>query len=368
MIYVLIILMVAVGSVLLLGIMGINKLNDKNKDCCVALPSFLWGIGMVCSCVFLVVAVICLLTSDGPSGGVVGATVFTLFSALGSALILAALNCRIVYDDTFFEATNFLGIKRTYTYDRITGIQGLHQDVKLYVGDSIVRIDDMAIGKQKFLDHARKQYRIRNNGKAIPVSTNGKKDLFYGNVESPGEFIFVYILIGAVIVGMLILITVDFAPKSPGDLDYATLSFDRYEVVEERLQLYTSDDPMYYSIIGYRETMTDSETFLAHCDAGEKFTIGYTMYAKADEPHYGIECMTGKDGRTHLTMEAVHDYRYGDAWALYLIFGGFGLLWFVYVAMSIYVGRHPEKFSPRFVYLCFFKPGYIHGLRDEKKR
>lgn len=193
--------------------------------------------------------------------------------------------------------------------------------------------------------------------KAHP-SRKSRWDVFNGNVSNPGEFLFIYSLIGAMCVAVIILFVIQSAPKSPEDFLYAQVCFNRYEIDGEQLRLYSGSSEKYYEIPAYTQLLSAPEAFLRLCDEGASFQVGYEDYAKADTPYFGLESITGSDGTVYLTMEAVREYRWKDAWAFYLLFGGITLLWFLVVGLSIYAGRHPQKFSPRFIRL-FFKDGYV---------
>lgn len=188
-------------------------------------------------------------------------------------------------------------------------------------------------------------------------------DVFNGNVNNPGEFVFIYALIGIMCVATMIAFAVFSAPKSYEDLQYTNLQFTRYEIQDEHLHLYTDESDSYYSVLAYQETLTNPEDFLRLCTDSNVFYVGYVDYPKADVPHFGLESIQDQSGTTYLTMEAIHEYRWGDAPAFYAIFGGITVLWFLIVIMSIYIGRHPERFSRRTIKL-FFKDGAIRQYKS----
>lgn len=68
-------------------------------------------------------------------------------------------------------------------------------------------------------------------------------DVFDGHVSSPGEFLLIYVMIGAISIGAMIMLVVASTPKAIEDLTYKTLSFERYEVQDEHLRLYTETEP-----------------------------------------------------------------------------------------------------------------------------
>ncbi len=198
---------------------------------------------------------------------------------------------------------------------------------------------------------------------SYPTSKKNRFDVFNGNVRNPGEFIFIYSLIGVMCIAMLIFFAVCSAPKSYEDLQYSNMRFTRYEIQDGLLLLYIDGSDKYYSIPAYQETMTNPEDFLCLCKSGAVFHAGYVDYPKADKPHFGLESIRNMNGTVYLTMEAVHEYRWGDAPAFYAIFGGITIIWFIIVGISIYIGRHPEQFSRRTIRL-FFKDGVIRRYKN----
>lgn len=344
--------------VLFCGIMMLLRKTEKPDGGTVVLPRFMLIIGIVCCAVFLIPASVILL-NDG-SG--VHAFVLLVISLLSSTLIVGFINCRIVYNEEYLVAKNFLGIKRKYGYNEITAIQIGSTAVKLYMGKCAVHIDEIAEGGDEFLACAKKQYRKHNKGREIPLVKPKTDFIFKGNVVNPGGHIFVYSIVVLFCVGGIILFAVASAPKKPEDLDYSTVSFSRYEVHELTLRLYTENESMYYSVL--TELLSDSDKFISLCESGESFDIGF-LYDEDDEPHYDIESIAGRDGTIFLTLDAGNKYRSVGAWGIGSIVGAMGLVWIVFVAVSIYVGRHPEKFSRRFI-RWFFKDEHIREQSYKK--
>lgn len=196
-------------------------------------------------------------------------------------------------------------------------------------------------------------------------SSNKKKkfDIFNGNVRNPGEFVFIYSLIGVMCIVTLVIFAVFSAPRTAEDLQYSEIVFSKYEVQDDLLLLYIDGSDKYYTVPAYQETITNPEDFLRLCKSGAVFHAGYVDYPKADEPHFGLESIQDTNGTVYLTMEAIHQYRWGDAPAFYAIFGGITMIWFIIVVISVYIGRHPEQFSRRTIKL-FFKDGYIRRYKS----
>lgn len=189
-------------------------------------------------------------------------------------------------------------------------------------------------------------------------------DIFNGNVNNPGEFVFIYALIGIICIATLIAVAVSSAPKSYENLQYTNLQFTRYEIQDEHLHLYTDESDTYYSVPAYQETLTYPEDFLRSITDGNVFCVGYVDFPNADVLHFGLESIQDQGGTVYLTMEAIHEYKWGDVPAFYAIFGGVTALWFLIVIMSICIGRHPERFSRRTIKL-FFKDGAIRRYKSQ---
>ncbi len=187
-----------------------------------------------------------------------------------------------------------------------------------------------------------------------------KFDIFNGNVRNPGEFILIYSLIGLICLATLIGFAICSAPKSPEKLQYTSVQFTKYEIDDGKLLLYAEGSEWYYCVPAYQETMTNPSDFLQQCKAGTVFQVGYEDYPKADPAYFGLERISDENGTVYLTMEAIHEHRWGDAPKFYGIFGAITAICFLFIILSIYVGRHPERFSRRTVRL-FFKDGYLQS-------
>jgi len=348
-----IIISLCLGLVLLAGIIALFCTPKAGGEHSVVLPKPVLIIGIIGNAAFLLLSLFVVLSQSLS----IGAIVLCAFSALCSCLIIAFINCRITYNDDFFEAKNFWGVKRTYAFKEISGISGKTGDVIFSIGKKTVRVDGLARGKYEFIAHAKKQYRKTHNGLAIP-EIRRKTDIFNGNVENPGEFIFFYILIGLICIGTIIFLALVSRPPAEDDFKYAQLSFIRHETEDDDLLLYAEGENMHYDIPAYEQLLTPADAFLAAARAEESFSVSYVVYDEADEPYNGLYSIADSEGRVYLSAEAVQDWRWGGAWAIYLLLGVLGLVWLAFTFVSIYVGRNPHKFSRGFIRL-FFKDGYI---------
>jgi len=207
---------------------------------------------------------------------------------------------------------------------------------------------------------SRKKKRRHNRPKS--AAKKSKFDIFNGNVSNPGEFVFIYLLIGILCVAMLIAFSIWSAPKSYEDLQYANIQFTRYEIEDECLHLYEEGNDKYYNIPAYEETVTDPEGLLRLCENHAVLYVGYEDYPEADVPHFGLESIRDMNGTVYLTMEAIHEFRWGEAPGFYVAFGGITVIWFLFCLISIYIGRHPEQFSRRTIRL-FFQDRYVRRCK-----
>ena len=337
---------------LLCGIAAALVSLNRDKRNCIAMPKYYLVVGIVCACTFP----IALFFAKDSVPHIV------LFSAsfLGSlCLILAHLNCRIYYDETSFTVKGFFGTRRTYSYPEIEYIRGKRKDVNLYIGKQIITINEHAPKKYEFLTLARAQYRKYHNGNAIPQRSQYKKDLFCGHVEEPESFIIAYALISVLIIGCLIASFVLVKEATAADFEPITVSPDSCEIVLGDLRLYEKDDPTYYSIQNYAKYMEDPEGVPALLEKGQSLQVLAKYHADKGRSYFSVASLTGEDGTAYYTLEMYNQNYMENLRIIRIILGIFGIVWGGFVALSIYVGRHPDKFSKKFIRL-FFKDGYIH--------
>ena len=291
---------------------------------------------------------------------------FSFLALVGGMLILDARNVRILYNEDGFFRYNLWGRCRRYSYGDITAISGTtDQDVILWVGKHPVRVDFSFSGKDAFLAQAQKQYAARHNGSAIPRK-RPKWDVYNGNANGSGAEI-VLVLYGVLVLlcfGLAILGF--FGSRSDADpsLESGIMTFSRYEVRRGDLMLYIEASPaVRYEVSGYWRQLTDPNSFLDGCDSGAQFRVEYTVPKNGNTRT--VWSISGRDGTEYLTIAEHRQYLRGNMLVLCRVSGFFALLVVFFLVMSIRVGRHPERYSRRFVHL-FFKPGYINTKNCKK--
>lgn len=320
----------------------------------VSLPKFVGWIG--CGGLIAAWVAVVLAARQGQLGA---ALVFALLSFLGIVLILAYRNCRIDYDRARFTVKTFWGRRHTYTYRNVTAIQGWNLDVKIFLGRRVVRVDQLAEGGREFTRLVRREYR-RHNGCEIPVSYRG--DLFHGNISNPREFLFWYLAIFLLLIGVIVGLAILSAPVHEDDLSWREITAAQVQEDQEDLWLVPVDDALHYRIVSYQQVLP--EDFLTRFEENTVFRVGCLLNERNDPPYTDVKYLAGQDGTVFLTIEEAHDAMWGDGRKVQWLFVGLAVLWAVFSGLSIYVGRHPERFSRRVICL-FFRPEYVRQI-DKK--
>ena len=285
---------------------------------------------------------------------------FLCFCWLCCSLIAGYLNCRITFTDTEFTVKNFLGFKRTYTYTQIVKFRHTPNHDWVYIGRRRVLVDALAMNGVEFLAHARKRYRIHTGGKSIPKADRPKWDIFKGNVSSPGELIFAFLLIYGVLLVVFIILLFYGAPKTAEDLEFVTITPIHCQVDADKLYIDADSSGQYcrYRISPFRDLLSDPDALLTLCREKAPLTLGVQYISTADDPYYKVFSITDGNGNTLLSLETYNQITQGTLRIVAYMFLGMLALWTVVVAMTILVGRNPQKFPAWFIHL-FIKPSYI---------
>lgn len=333
-----------------------KKRKEIPKNELVSLPFPLFVIGVIGTAFSLAVILIVAFTSD-----MLGVLIaFTLFYMLGTALMLGWKNCCILYNDTEFIQKTFFGIKRRFTYDQITAIEqpGGSGDIHLCANGKRVLIDEITIGGNKFLSFAKKKYRTIYNGRLIPISTKTRFDIFNGHVKNPYEFIVVYgVLLVLFSTAAIFASYVILKPTSESNTIFYTQSFSSYTETENDLVLRPVDDSDKYVITDYKECVDNPDRLFALCDGKTEFKIYASHYESDNGPYYEVWNLAANE-EAFVTFSKVNEVSRKEGIKIVVFIDAIILTFFLFVIMSIVVGRNPQKFSKRFVRM-FFKEGYI---------
>ena len=260
-----------------------------------------------------------------------------------------------------WEDRDMLRISHTYSYSQIKKIR-CGKDVTIHVGHRIILIDQMAGNGKKFAHIA------RMHAPDAEFLTPEQAKLFGGNVYNPGEFVFIFILIGLIpVAAALFLLHLDRA-VSPKDLYQETCTVTSYQFTEnddgdKRLELelpgYTAAfytwgiEPDSAKMAQIEQEIADKVTFIVSfpkSDQNKKDLIPIIQLESADHVYLSLA------NYNHDTLKARNE--------LILLSGGFEVLWLLFVLTFSYVVRHADK-HPKLVRL-FVKPSYLIDKSDMK--
>lgn len=321
----------------------------------VCLPRSFAVLGAVASAVFLIPA---FITAFSDQADLWVPILFLLLASLGAVAVIAFVNCRISYDEDGFVSRNFFGIKRTVTYEQVTAIRENKNETFLYIGKRRILVDRIAVGGYEFIKLVKKKYRTLHGGQYLPRVTKVKGDIFKGNIHDPGSFLFVYILVAVVMIGVLIFTVCHtyFSPSTANNTEEHGVSFVSCESGDGELILTPAKGRLYK--IRFIEEPFDAEKIRALCDGEQTVTVYCEEITPDDEEaYYSVKAIL-QDGVYLLTFEQTNQW-HRDEYGLLVVFAaGLCLLWGLFVAASIVVGRNPKKFSKR-VIRAFFKNEYV---------
>ena len=320
----------------------------------VFLPKIICILGVVCNVVFIIPAIITLFGDYDLWVFIV----FIMFSLLGSALIIAFCNCRITYDENRFIHKNFFGVKRLFEYSEVTSIKENMHEKFLYIGKHKVMIDEYSIGGKEFILYVKKKYRQLHNGMSIPKVYKTKHDIFNGNINDAGGFIFVYILMFAAFFATLVVL-VDYAffsPFTPDNTIKQNLCFDFYSETSNEMVFKSTDNTIYK--ISFNDEEFDADVIKNICDGKTYVTVYSKMITPDDEEdYYSIKAVAYNDEYL-LSFEQTNTWHTQDSWIIIVYVSVFLVIWCIYVVLSIIVGRNPKKYSRKVVKI-FFRDGYV---------
>lgn len=197
-----------------------------------------------------------------------------------------------------------------------------------------------------------------HDGQSLPKILKAKHDIFNGNVNDVGVFLFVYIMIGVLAVGLLIFSVyyAYFTPSTVSNTIEQSISFVSCDANDEEIVLISADKQRY--VIRFINEQFTNKDIQGICD-GETVVITYSTEVTPDdaEAYYSVKAIE-HNGTFLLSFEETNKLHRQEYTMLVVFVAGLCLVWGAFVVCSIIVGRNPRKFSKRFVRL-FFKDGYI---------
>ncbi len=323
----------------------------------VYLPPLLFIIGIVCTAVLLIPALLGFFVLKSIGGGVG----FLVMALLSSSMIVGYFNQRIYYDESGFVSKTFFGKKRTFLYSDIEYISGrFENDTKIIAKGKKIHLDEIAIGKIEFIAFAEKQYQKINCGKSIPQKKKTSKFafVFKGNVRNPGTHIFVYALIPSLFLTVIAFALFYNQPTEMDSLEFKTVTVQSYRIKGDEIQLDIDGFETRPYLRGYEQTITDYNGFVSLLNNKSEFEIGYETFVDDRVTKYRIEYVKDKNGTVYTTPEDYYRFYQSEQKVLVNFILCLIAVWLLYVGFVIYVGRNPRKFKPEFVHK-FFKKGDI---------
>ena len=270
-----------------------------------------------------------------------------------SLFMLLTVNQKIDYTSEDFIYRDMFRIRHRYDYTQIRKIK-YGKDVVIHVGHRIILIDSMAADGTKF---------ARIAGQYAPqakFTTDLDSKLFNGNISSPGEFVFVYVLMALLPVCLSIFIIVITKEVRLSDLNklsavISSYGFDMHENSSDRLSVRIDGNEKNFVIWNMTEY---SEAYAGFAEDAAQNRVFDIYYPKDDEKEdvvriYQMQC----GDKIYISVEDENkDNRETRTVGLIISFVLL-LAWLLYVAVSSYVMRNAERF-PNLIKL-FVKPGYI---------
>ncbi|MBR5474372.1 MAG: hypothetical protein IKU83_03065 [Lachnospiraceae bacterium] len=273
------------------------------------------------------------------------------FVLLSDCLMIAYLNCEIIYDREGFRARNFWGIVRECKYSEIEGIRN-NGDYRIYFRDHSLLVDKSAIGGEWFIKTAIDGYR-EAIGKQLPISPTYRCrwDPMNGHVDHPWFFFITYLALGLSCIVMLILIAFAlFYNYDVSEIEKYNTIFLKYEIEKKDLRLYNENETV---VIFDYETYGNQFPSPEQLCSGEMYLVGHL------KERDGVVSLEGANGEIYITPEMERQiYREKEApigIALIIML----LVFAINCWLAIVVGRNPDRYSEK-LKRRFYQEGILH--------
>ena len=341
--------------IIVTGFLRYFRQSKQAEENTVYLPKLFAILGAISSAIFLIPALITVF-SDGSLWKPIP---FLLLSLLGAALIIAFVNCRISYDEEGFVSKNFFGVKRKFTYQQVTAIKENMFEKFIYIGKRRILVDQFSIGGDTFIKLVKRKYRTMHDGQSLPKIHKTKHDIFKGNVKDTGGFLFTYILIGVLVIGLLIFAIhlTYFTTSTPRNTIKQSVHFVSCTTKEEEIVLTSANHQIY--IIQFIDKQFDVKDIQDLCDGNKLVTIYSKEITPADGENYYLAKAIAYNNNYVLSFDETNKLHRQEYTLLVIVAVVMCFAWGALVSFSIIIGRNPKKFSKRLIKL-FFKDGYIN--------
>ncbi|MCM1228447.1 MAG: hypothetical protein NC320_13690 [Clostridium sp.] len=322
-----------------------------NKKQCgtVKIHLFVPLIGAIATLLFGFILIMTLYSKAG-----IGLCIILIFLFLMSLFMLLTINQKIEYTPMGFTYRDMFRITHKYNYLQIRKIR-YGKDVTIHIKHRIILIDSMAYNGKKFARIA-----MQYSKKAV-IITDSQSKLFNGKIKSPGEFIFVYILIGALPIGMAVWGLFESKNIQMDDLkEYSGVISDyHFDKVGE------NNDRMAIKLNGFDKTFVtweiddnapEYETFQKDAEDNSTFQVYYRKKTVNSDETISIYQLTCGD-MVYVSLADINKDNREAGNAILILSAIIFICWCIYVAISTYVMCNAEKY-PKLIKL-FVKPRYI---------
>lgn len=177
--------------------------------------------------------------------------------------------------------------------------------------------------------------------------------LFNGNVWNQWEFVFIWGLILAMLLGLCLYIFTDSLPITDENCESTALSVSGLKISEDEAVFRDGFTGKKYKLSG---GYFDLERFSAEVSEGDVLSAVISR---------GKAVSLTKGGSTYISLEEMKDLHEKLHPVSYIVLAAAGV-WLLYVAVSWYIMYNAEKF-PRLIKF-FVKPEYINKSKVYRKR
>ena len=298
-------------------------------------------------------------------------TLMTLGSTLGreAAMILFALAMQgvacalvtemslhvIVVTDRGFTVRTFFGRVHEVRWEEIeSATGGLHGMSSIATAQGRFYLNFMAEDNELITEELQKGRRLAGMKKILVKQSS--LDPFNGHVADWQGIVAAYVIVGVLCVGILGLCIAGIVRPIPMEkTSEMTVSFRSWSDWRDKLR-FTGTDGEDYVVAAALDAM---EPVKAACGTD----TAYTVLARRVQPDHGdayyrVFALTDAQGNVYLTLEQAADKERQTWWAVGGIWVALSLVWTAYVARSVQVGRHPERYRNKTI-RRYFKRGVV---------
>ncbi|MBQ8404229.1 MAG: hypothetical protein IJX55_07405 [Clostridia bacterium] len=314
------------------------------------IPFFCFVVGVIGSAFFGIISIIVSFSEEN----IWFTVAFSAFTLFASSLILAYNNCYIVYDDKSFTQGLFIGIKRTFAYEELTGF-AVSDISRLYAGKKKIFVYDDYFKHQEFIEFAKRRHR-KLTGEILPQTKNFDIFNHHLNGGTATFVLFILLTVFMLSIGGFIFVQ-QYTPINEQNTEFfqtpltpAGTALENYkftaEGISEKFRLRKS------AVSEYEIAKIE-----ALCEENTVFSVWAKYYNGDDEPDYYRIEQIAADGQVFYSFEEATAHQRKDAYMILAIFVALLAIIWGLLGFMIYIAWHPQKFSKKVIHM-FFKEGY----------